>query len=148
MAKVKFFKTHEKAQIPKYAKEGDAGMDLCTIERFDLSPGERKLVDTGLRIKIQEGFEGQVRPRSGNALKKGITVLNTPGTIDSGYTGMLGVILQNNGKDTVTFMCPDKIAQLVIAPVVQAEVEEVFSEKDLGETERGKGGFGSTDKNE
>ena len=141
---VNFFKTHSHAQIPQYATAGAAGMDLCTVERFTIAPGDIKMVDTGLRIKIPEGFEGQVRPRSGLAAKHGITVINSPGTIDSDYTGPLKVLLQNHGTEEVTFACPDRIAQLVIAPVVQVYCFEVRSAENLGETERGQGGFGST----
>ena len=144
MAKVKFFKTHKDAIIPHYATKGAAGLDLSTIEDIEVWPGERCKVSTGLRIKISEGYEGQVRPRSGNALNKGITVLNTPGTIDCDYTGECNVILYNSSNDLVRFKKGDRIAQLIIAPVKQALIEEVFSADDLGITERGTGGFGST----
>ena len=143
---VKFLKIAPGAQIPKYQTPGAAGMDLCSVVRKTIGPGGREVISTGLRIKIAEGFEGQVRPRSGLAAKHGITVLNTPGTIDSDYTGELKVILQNNGKEVYTVICPDRIAQLVISPVVQAEVKEISEEDELGETERGSGGLGSTGK--
>lgn len=140
--KVQFIKVNPEAKIPKYTTSGASGMDLHICETVIIPPGERKLVTTGLRIKVQEGFEGQVRPRSGNAAKLGITVLNTPGTIDHDYDGVLGVILYNTSKDEVTFNLHDRIAQLVVAPVIQATVEEVT---DFGvTTERGAGGFGST----
>lgn len=139
---VKWIKLHPDAQIPKYTTEGAAGMDLHICERVDIMPGERKLVTTGLRIKIPVGFEGQVRPRSGLAAKQGITVLNTPGTIDSDYTGELKIILYNSSNETVTFMCPDRIAQLVISPVVQAANQEVIDFEET--TERDTKGFGST----
>jgi dUTP pyrophosphatase len=141
---VLFFKTHTHAQVPKYETLGAAGMDLCTVERFVIKPGERKVIDTGLRIKIPEGFEGQVRPRSGLAATWGITVVNSPGTIDSDYTGPLKVILLNTGDTEVLFACPDRIAQLVIAPVLQADVKLVDSAEELGNTKRGQGGLGST----
>ena len=141
---VRFFKTHPDAQIPEYKTAGAAGMDLCTVERFVLEPGQIKIVDTGLRIKIPEDFEGQVRPRSGLAAKHGITVVNSPGTIDSDYTGALKVILQNHGTKEVTFMCPDRIAQIVISAVIQVNTAEAHSAEELGDTERGQSGFGST----
>lgn len=141
---VKFLKTHPKAQIPKLATAGSAGMDLRTVERFTLLPGERRLIDTGLRIKIPEGYEGQIRPRSGLAFKKGLTVLNSPGTIDSDYTGPLKVLLYNAGEDEVTFCCPDRIAQIVFARTQTVTCQEVHVEEDLGDTDRGSAGFGST----
>ena len=144
MPYVKFFKTHTHAQIPKYQTPGAAGMDLCTVERFVLAPTEIKVVDTGLRIRIPAGFEGQIRPRSGLAAKHGITVVNSPGTIDSDYTGPLMVILQNHGALPVTFACPDRVAQLVICPVERALVLVVETAEELGDTKRGQGGMGST----
>jgi len=140
---VKFIKIHSEAKIPKYETVGAAGMDLSICEPVELLPGERKLVSTGLKIKIEDGFEGQVRPRSGNASKKGITVLNSPGTLDFDYTGPLMVILYNTSKEVVTFSGGDRIAQLVISPVVQADCVEVDTFDVV--TERGEGGFGSTD---
>lgn len=141
---VKFYKTHKAAQIPEYQTPGSAGMDLSTVERFDLIPGERKIIDTGLRIKVPAGYEAQVRPRSGLAAKNGIIVVNSPGTIDSDYTGPLKVILQNIGDDRVTFVCPDRIAQLVFSEVPVVDVVVVATPEELGETERGEKGFGST----
>lgn len=118
-------------------------MDLsCTIDGpLTLRPGEPVAVGTGLAVAIPHGFEGQVRPRSGNALKRAITVANAPGTIDSDYRGELKVILVNLGSGPQTIQPGDRIAQLVIAPVVQAGIEEVAS---LDDTDRGGGGFGST----
>jgi dUTP pyrophosphatase len=142
--KVKFLKIHKGAKIPKYETAGAAGFDLSTAERFTLQPNERRTVTTGLKIKIQDGYEGQVRPRSGLAHKHGITVVNSPGTIDCDYTGELMVVLLNTGSEPVTFMCPDRIAQMVVKPVEQAVVEEVFNVEDLGSTERGSSGLGST----
>lgn len=129
--------------LPSYAKPGDAGMDLLAAvqEEVTLHPGERMLIPTGICIAVPEGYEAQVRPRSGLALKKVITVLNTPGTIDAGYRGEIGVILINLSPDVFTVQRGDRIAQLVVAPVIQAEIEQVTS---LDETERGDGGFGST----
>ena len=139
---VKFVKLSVNAELPKYETPGAAGMDLKTLRAFDLEPGERKVVDTGLRVKIPEGFMGFVQPRSGLAAKDGITVLNTPGLIDCDYTGELKVILFNSTMDKVKhFDVGDRIAQLVIVPAFQAVVEEV---NDLEETVRGQGGLGST----
>ena len=118
-------------------------MDLRAAldESMTLGPGQRALVPTGLRIAIPAGHEGQVRARSGLALRQGLAVLNAPGTIDADYRGELRVILANLGQDPVTLHRGDRIAQLVIAPVVQARVVAV---EDLDSTERGQGGFGST----
>ncbi len=129
--------------LPAYESEGAAGMDLRAAldESMTLGPGQRALVPTGLRIAIPAGHEGQVRARSGLALRQGLAVLNAPGTIDADYRGELRVILANLGQDPVTLHRGDRIAQLVIAPVVQARVVAV---EDLDSTERGQGGFGST----
>jgi dUTP pyrophosphatase len=129
--------------LPRYQTDFAAGMDLCTSVDFSLNPMERKLVPTGLRMAIPEGFEGQVRPRSGLALKHGISLVNSPGTIDSDYRGEIGVILINLGDETVEFKKGDRIAQLVICPVSRAELRSVST---LEETTRGAGGFGSTGK--
>ncbi len=139
--KLKVKKIHEDAKIPAYAHEGDSGMDLYSVEETILQPGETKLVKTGLQIAIQKGFEAQVRPKSGLAAKFGITVLNTPGTVDSGYRGEVIVILVNHGKEEYKVEKGKKIAQMVIAKVEEAEIEETF---DLDETTRKDGGFGST----
>lgn len=130
-------------ELPKYQTPQSAGMDLRAdiAETIELKPLERKLIPTGLHIQIPDGYEAQVRPRSGLALKRGITVLNTPGTVDGDFTGNIGVILVNI-SDTPFIINPgERIAQLVISPVVQAELVEV---KELEETERGDGGFGHT----
>ncbi|AUH66122.1 dUTP diphosphatase [Paracoccus zhejiangensis] len=130
--------------LPAYASAGAAGADLRadlgggTVE---LAPGARALIPTGLRLAIPEGWEVQIRPRSGLALKQGITLLNTPGTIDSDYRGPLGVILVNLGQAPVTIAHGDRIAQMVVAPAPQARFELVEA---LDDTERGAGGFGST----
>ena len=130
--------------LPAYETLGAAGMDLRAAvgaESIVLAPGARALVPTGLAIALPEGFEAQVRPRSGLAFKHGVTQLNTPGTIDSDYRGELKVILINHGHDPFTIAHGDRIAQLVVAPVVQARWVET---RTLDETLRGAGGFGST----
>ena len=135
----------ETIALPSYETAGSAGADLRanfpTRGEVVLEPGERVLVPTGLRVGIPEGYEIQIRPRSGLALKHGITVPNTPGTIDSDYRGELKVILINHGTEPFAIARGDRIAQLVLAPVVQARWDEV---EDLDETARGAGGFGST----
>jgi dUTP pyrophosphatase len=131
--------------IPAYETQLSAGVDLRANldEKIILKPLERKLVKTGLFLEIPAGYEAQVRPRSGFALKQGVTVLNSPGTIDADYRGEVGVILINLGQDDVEIVHGDRIAQLVFAKVEQAEWEE---SSQLSETERGSGGFGSTGK--
>jgi len=141
---VAFIKVHPDAQIPKYETSGAAGMDLCTVERLILEPGQINVVDTGLKMWLPEGYEAQIRPRSGLAAKHGITVLNSPGTIDSDYRGPVKVILINHGKETYTIMCPDRIAQMVVAPVARVSVEQLTGFADV--TKRGEGGLGSTGK--
>ena len=127
--------------LPAYATEGAAGMDVVAAEDVDLAPGTRQAVATGFAIAIPEGYEVQVRPRSGLALKHGVTCLNTPGTIDSDYRGELKVILANLGDESFPVRKGERIAQLVPAPVQKA----VFAEVDaLSDTARGAGGFGST----
>ena len=132
---------HPDAMLPAYAHASDAGMDICSIEDLSIDPGARALVRTGLAFALPPQFEAQVRPRSGLALKKGVTVLNSPGTIDAGYRGEVGVILANFGNEPFEVRKGDRIAQVVVAPVTQAEIVEVAS---LDETDRGAGGFGST----
>ena len=131
--------------LTAYQSDGAAGLDLCAALPVEapltLQPGERALVPTGFAAAIPAGFEGQVRPRSGNALKRGLTCLNAPGTIDSDYRGEIGVILVNLGEDQQTIRRADRIAQLVIAPVVQVQVIEV---DEVTGTVRGASGFGST----
>jgi len=127
--------------LPAYATEGAAGMDVLAAEDVTLAPGQRHAVATGLALAIPQGYEIQVRPRSGLALKHGITVPNTPGTIDSDYRGELKVILINHGAEQFAIARGDRVAQLVLAPVTQAAWEEVEA---LDATERGAGGFGST----
>lgn len=130
-------------KLPKYETKGSAGMDVRSNEDYTLKPERRTLISTGLFFEIPKGYEMQVRPRSGMAFKYGITVLNAPGTIDSDFRGELGVILYNSGQSEFEIKKGDRIAQLVLAPVVRIE----FEESELNETERGSGGFGSTDKN-
>jgi dUTP pyrophosphatase len=127
--------------LPRYETPGAAGLDLRADEAFTLAPGERRLVPTGLAVELPHGHEGQVRPRSGLALKHGVGMVNAPGTIDSDYRGEVGVLLVNHGQAPVSFVRGDRIAQLVVAPVVQAELELV---ETLAESGRGGGGFGST----
>ena len=128
---------------PRYETPHSAGMDLRAhlAEAIDLAPGQRVLVSTGLRLQIPAGYEGQVRPRSGLALKRGLTVLNAPGTIDADYRGEVGVILVNLSAEPQRIEPGERVAQLVIAPVTRASWEEV---DELDESERGVGGFGST----
>jgi dUTP pyrophosphatase len=127
--------------LPAYATSGAAGMDIVSAEQVTIAPGARHAVATGLAVAIPEGYEIQVRPRSGLALKHGISVPNTPGTIDSDYRGELKVILINLGDEPFAIARGDRIAQLVLAPVVQAAWDEV---DELDATDRGEGGFGST----
>lgn len=127
--------------VPCYATPGAAGMDVVAAEALSLAPGARAAVATGFAIAIPAGFEVQVRPRSGLALKHGITCLNSPGTIDSDYRGEIKIILANLGDEPFVITRGDRIAQLVPAPVRRAAIEEVTA---LDETERGTGGFGST----
>lgn len=145
--KVRFLRLEhgEGIEVPRRASAGSAGLDLRAAVTVDMTigPGERALVPSGFIVAIPEGWEGQVRPRSGLALREGLTLLNTPGTIDSDYRGELQVLVVNLGQLPVTIRRGDRIAQLVLAPVAVLEVEEVDS---LEETERGGGGFGSTGK--
>ena len=127
--------------LPRYESDGAAGMDLRADEAFTLAPGERRLVPTGLAMEIPPGHEGQVRPRSGLAVRHGIALVNAPGTVDSDYRGEVKVLLVNLGQAPVAFARGDRIAQLVVAPVARARVELV---EDLAGTGRGSGGFGST----
>jgi len=138
---VKFRKIDPEASLPSYAHPGDAGMDVRSVEDAVIAPGARKLVRTGLVMVLPPGYEAQVRPRSGLALKSGVTVLNTPGTIDEGYRGEVGVILANFGEAPFKVVKGAKIAQIVVAPCTRAEIEET---SEVDDTVRGAGGFGST----
>ncbi len=127
--------------LPGYETSGSAGMDVRAAEATSIAPGKRGLVGTGFAFAIPEGYEVQVRPRSGLALKQGISVLNTPGTIDSDYRGEIKVILANLGDEDFVINRGDRIAQIIVAPVQRGNLVEVA---DLNKTERGSGGFGST----
>lgn len=140
------FKDNCKPVPPSYSTFWAAGADIraCITAPVVIKPGERALIPTGLLFEIPEGYEIQVRPRSGLALKHGITCLNSPGTIDSDYRGEIGVILINTGKEDFTVENNDRIAQIVLSPVIRADF---VTTGILSETERGSGGFGSTGKN-
>lgn len=139
--KITLTKTDKDARIPAYAHPGDAGVDLYSTEEIILNPGERKLVPTGIKIAIPEGFEAHIRPKSGLALKHGISLINSPGTVDAGYRGEISVIAINLGQEPYHIEKFSKIAQMVFNKVEQAEFVEV---EELDETSRGEGGFGST----
>lgn len=141
--KIAIKKLTKTAIIPQYAHPGDSGFDLHSddCEFVTLYPRRRRLIKTGLSIAVPDGLELQIRSRSGLANKNGVFVLNSPGTVDAGYRGEIGVILFNAGDETVVIKKGDRIAQGVIAPVIHAELIEV---DDLDETNRGIGGFGST----
>jgi dUTP pyrophosphatase len=141
---VKVKRLRESAQLPKYMSDGAAGMDLAAslenTSELTLRPGARALVGTGLAIELPPGHEAQVRPRSGLALKHGVTVLNSPGTIDEDYRGEIKVLLINHGEEPFIVRTGERIAQLVIAPVTHVELTET----ELGDTRRGAGGYGHT----
>jgi len=139
--KIKFKKLKKNAIEPTYSKYGDCACDLYSVEDIIINPMERKLIDTGIAIELPDGFEAQIRPRSGNAWKKGLTVLNTPGTIDYGYRNSLKVILINLGNEKVEIKIGDRIAQMKFSPVYKGNFIEVL---ELSDTERGVDGFGST----
>jgi dUTP pyrophosphatase len=143
LPKVHFVKIDPLVELPRYESIGAAGADIRAYLKnpLILHPMQKALVPTGLKMEIPKGFECQVRPRSGLAAKFGITVLNSPGTIDSDYRGEINIILINLGQETFTIQNGDRIAQLVFAPVVQVLMEESM---ELSNTERGSGGFGST----
>ena len=145
MVKVLFKRLNHKARLPNYKTDGSSGMDLmaCIEEQIIIAPQQSKLIPTGIAIAIPEDTEVQIRPRSGLAAKSNISVLNTPGTIDSDYRGELKVILFNHGKDEFIVNNEDRIAQMVLMPVLKVEFEEI---NELPETIRGSGGFGSTGK--
>ena len=139
--KVLFRKIDPAARLPEYAHPGDAGMDVFSADDVMLPSGGRAIVHTGLVMQLPPDAEAQVRPRSGLALKHGVTVLNAPGTIDAGYRGEVGVILVNHGAEPFRVEKGMKIAQIVVAPVVHAEIAETAK---TDSTDRGTGGFGST----
>ena len=145
MIKVLVKKLNSKAHLPKYKTDGSSGMDLMALieNSVTIKPQKSALIPTGLSIAIPEDTEIQIRPRSGLAAKSSISVLNTPGTIDSDYRGEIKIILFNHGKEEFTVNNNDRIAQMILMPVLKAEFEEV---EDLPKTVRGSGGFGSTGK--
>ena len=140
---IKRLKKDHPVSLPQYMTEGSSGMDLFAslAQEVTLVPGERKLIPAGISIAIPEGFEGQIRPRSGLAIQKGIGIVNAPGTIDADYRGEVGVLLINFGKEPFTIRNGDRIAQMVISPVTRVTLEEV---DDLPPTRRQGGGFGHT----
>lgn len=139
-------KLDERAVTPKYATEGSAGMDLAAVldEPLTLAPGERAAIRTGIAMALPTGHEGQLRPRSGLAKKHGISMVNAPGTIDEDYRAEVHVLLINLGHEPYTFHHGDRIAQLIVAPIVRVGIMTVPSIELLGETGRGAGGFGSS----
>ena len=139
--KLSFKRIHPDAVLPAYAHPGDAGLDVRSVEDLVIPAGGHALVHTGLVAAIPDGYELQVRSRSGLALKSGVMVLNSPGTVDAGYRGEIGVILANFGDGEFRVAKGDRVAQLVAAPVTVAEISETDS---VGDTDRGAGGFGST----
>ena len=145
MIKVLIKKLNPKAELPKYKTEGSSGMDLMALieKPIKIKPQSSVLISTGLSIAIPEDTEVQIRPRSGLAAKSSISVLNTPGTIDSDYRGEIKIILFNHGKEEFTVNNSDRIAQMILIPICKAELEEV---EELPKTIRGSGGFGSTGK--
>ena len=145
MVKLLIKKLQKNIILPEYKTDGSSGMDLmANVEQtVKILPGEKKIISTGIMVAIPEQYELQIRPRSGLAAKNGISVLNTPGTIDSDYRGEIKVILINLGKDIFEIKKNDRIAQMIVCPIIKAELEEVES---LPKTVRGKGGFGSTGK--
>ena len=145
MIKILVKKLNSKAQLPKYKTDGSSGMDLMALieNPIKIKPQESAIISTGLSIAIPDDTEVQIRPRSGLSAKSSISVLNTPGTIDSDYRGEIKIILFNHGKEEFTVNNNDRIAQMILMPVLKAEFEEV---KDLPSTLRGSRGFGSTGK--
>ena len=143
MTKILIKRLSKEISLPKYETTGSSGMDLAAniAGNISIDPGKTAIIPTGLALSVPKGFEVQIRPRSGLAAKKKISVLNTPGTIDSDYRGEIKVILINQGQETFKVEKGLRIAQMVVCPVVQAQIKEV---EDLSETKRGKGGFGST----
>ena len=145
MVKLLIKKLQKNINLPEYKTDGSSGMDLvANVEQtVKILPGEKKIISTGIMVAIPKQYEIQIRPRSGLAAKNGISVLNTPGTIDSDYRGEIKVILINLGRDIFEINKNDRIAQMIICPIIKVELKEVES---LPETVRGKGGFGSTNK--
>ena len=142
MTKILIKRLSKEVSLPKYETAGSSGMDLAAniVGNISIDPGKTAIIPTGLALSVPKGFEVQIRPRSGLAAKQKISVLNTPGTIDSDYRGEIKVILINQGQETFKVEKGLRIAQMVVCPVEQAQIKEV---EDLSETKRGKGGFGS-----
>ena len=138
---VKVKKLHEAAQIPSYTRHGDAAMDVRSVESYVINPGDICLVKTGLAFEVPFGYEVQVRPRSGLALKSRISIVNSPGTLDSNYRGELGIILINHGRDPFNVVVGDRIAQIAFKRIEHTLLEEV---NQLSDSNRGEGGFGSS----
>ena len=145
MVKLLIKKLHKNIILPEYKTDGSSGMDLmANVEQtVKILPGEKKIISTGIMVAIPEQYEIEIRPMSGLAAKNGISILNTPGTIDSDYRGEIKVILINLGKDIFQINKNDRIAQMIVCPIIKVELKEVES---LPETVRGEGGFGSTNK--
>tara|TARA_B100002003_G_C13930695_1_gene452125 strand:- start:190 stop:627 length:438 start_codon:yes stop_codon:yes gene_type:complete len=143
MIKILVKKISQSAELPNYKTKGSSGMDLfaCINDEVTINPGEKKLISTGISVAIPNNHEIQIRPRSGLAINNAISVLNTPGTIDSDYRGEIKVVLINHGKVTFKIKKNDRIAQMILSPISKAELKEV---DELPETQRGEGGFGST----
>ena len=141
MTKILIKRLSKEVSLPKYETSGSSGMDLASNMNTNINPGKIAIIPTGLSLSIPKGFEVQIRPRSGLAAKQKVTVLNTPGTIDADYRGEIKVILINLGHDIFRIEKGLRIAQMVVCPIIQAQLKEV---NELNETERGKGGFGST----
>lgn len=141
--RIKRIDGNKDVELPTYMTENSAGMDIFAVLEGDevLLPGERKLIPAGIEIEIPKGYEAQVRPRSGLAVKKGVTVLNTPGTVDSDYRGEIKVVLINQGNEPFVIKRGDRIAQMIVSPVSRVSWDLV---ENLDETERGSGGFGHT----
>ena len=138
---VKIVRDAPTIEIPKYATTGSAGVDLCSTMYCIIKPGDMALIPTGIKLQIPEGYEAQIRPRSGLAMNNRVIIPNAPGTIDSDYRGEIKVLLLNMGEEPFTLTFGDRIAQVVFAPVARAKFENV---KQLDDTKRGSGGFGST----
>ncbi|MCL2438869.1 MAG: dUTP diphosphatase [Coriobacteriia bacterium] len=137
-------RTHPDAVLPQYGRAGDAGLDLCSVESLTLNPLQRTLIPTGIRLAIPEGFAGFILPRSGHALKRGLTLVNAPGLIDSNYRGEIGIIAYNSDPETsIEIVAGERIAQLVIQAVPTVQIIEC-DEADLDDTVRGQAGFGSS----
>ena len=145
MTEILIKKLSKEVSLPKYETEGSSGLDLAAFidKNIEIKPGKSEIIPTGLAIAIPKNFEIQIRPRSGLAAKNNMSVLNTPGTIDSDYRGEIKVILYNHGNNDFVVNNGDRIAQMILVPVVKMELEET---NDLPETIRGEGGFGSTGK--